>query len=134
MQSQLDSPGDCRTANPRSTDEAQDSFGHLRIGRARSRCSARGTKNSTTHWSSAFIRQVSLSYKYESKQKLSIESDLAAIRTFAKILDTAHDMKVSVIPIYDTGPDATELMAENAAMLGCERVLIGSSRQGALYT
>ena len=37
------------------------------------------------------------------------------------------------MPIYDTGPDAAELMAENAAMYGCEQVLIGTSRQGALY-
>ena len=42
-------------------------------------------------------------------------------------------MKVSVIPLYDTGNDAAEMMAENAAMLGCEKVLIGTSRQGALY-
>jgi hypothetical protein len=55
------------------------------------------------------------------------------LRVFARILDLAHRMAVSVIPVYDTGPDAAELMAENAAMLGCERVLIGSSRQGALY-
>ena len=38
-----------------------------------------------------------------------------------------------VLPVYDTGPDAAELMAENAAVYGCERILIGTSRQGALY-
>jgi amino acid transporter len=80
-----------------------------------------------------FIRQVNLSYKYESEEKLTIESDLAALRAFSRFLDMGHEMGVSVLPIYDTGPDAAELMAENAAIYGCERVLIGTSRQGALY-
>lgn len=79
-----------------------------------------------------FIRQVNLSYKYDEK-KLTIDTDLAALKTFSKILDNAHEQGVSVLPIYDTGPDAAELMAENAAIYGCERVLIGSSRQGILY-
>jgi hypothetical protein len=64
---------------------------------------------------------------------MTIDTDLAALRLFAKILDMAHALGVSVIPHYDTGPDAAELMAETAAMMGCERVLIGTSRQGALY-
>lgn len=80
-----------------------------------------------------FVRQVSLSYKYEAKQALNLDTDLGALKVFSKILDAAHEMKVSVIPLYDTGADAAEMMAENAAMLGCEKVLIGSSRQGALY-
>jgi hypothetical protein len=37
------------------------------------------------------------------------------------------------MPVYDTGPDAAVLLAENAATYGCDRVLIGTSRQGALY-
>jgi amino acid transporter len=80
-----------------------------------------------------FIRQVNLSYKYESESKLTIESDLAALKAFSRFLDLGHEMGVSIIPIYDTGPDAAVLMAENAAIYGCERVLIGTSRQGALY-
>lgn len=80
-----------------------------------------------------FIRQVSLSYKYESRERLTIDTDQAALKVFSRILDLAHQMKVSVIPLYDTGPDAAELIAENAAMLGCEKVLLGTSRQGALY-
>ena len=40
---------------------------------------------------------------------------------------------MNILPVYDTGPDASVLMAENAAIYGCERVLIGTSRQGALY-
>jgi amino acid transporter len=80
-----------------------------------------------------FIRQVNLSLKYESEQQLTIETDLAALRAFSKFLDLGHNMGVSVMPVYDTGPDAAELLAENAAIYGCERVLIGTSRQGALY-
>jgi hypothetical protein len=80
-----------------------------------------------------FIRQVSLSYKFESQRKLTIETDLAALRTFARFLDLGHQAGVSVLPVYDTGTDAAELLAENAAIYGCQRVLIGTSRQGALY-
>jgi hypothetical protein len=42
-------------------------------------------------------------------------------------------MEVPVIPAYDTGPDAAILLAETAAAYNCDRVLIGTSRQGALY-
>jgi hypothetical protein len=78
-----------------------------------------------------FIRQVSLSYKWD--QQLTIDSDMAAQRTFAKYLELGHEYGVPVLPIYDMGHDAAELMAENAAIYGCSRVLIGSSRHGALY-
>jgi hypothetical protein len=44
-----------------------------------------------------------------------------------------HDAGVPVVCIYDSGPDAAELMAENAAVYGCDAVIIGTSRQGALY-
>jgi amino acid transporter len=80
-----------------------------------------------------FIRQVNLSYKYDSQKGLTIDTDPAALRTFAKYLDMGHDMGVPVLPIYDSGPDAAELMAENAAIYGCEKVLIGTSRRGGLY-
>jgi amino acid transporter len=82
-----------------------------------------------------FIRQVSLSYKLEASagQKLTIDTDPAALRTFTRFLELGHDAGVPVMPVYDIGPDAAELMAENAAMTGCERVLIGTSRQGMLY-
>jgi hypothetical protein len=80
-----------------------------------------------------FIRQVALSFKYEGDRPLSIDTDLAAQRTFAKFLDVGHEEGVPVIPVYDTGPDAAVALAENAAIYGCERVFIGTSRQGALY-
>ena len=80
-----------------------------------------------------FVRQVSLSYKHGGDRPLTIDTDLAAQRTFARFLDLGHDAGVPVLPVYDTGPDAALLMAENAAIYGCERVLIGTSRQGAIY-
>ena len=80
-----------------------------------------------------FIRSVSLSYKYDSDQKLGIDTDLAAQRTFARFLDLGHEMDVPVIPVYDRGPDAAVQMAENAAIYGVGRVLIGTSRKGAFY-
>ncbi|MCC6424560.1 MAG: amino acid permease [Phycisphaerales bacterium] len=78
-----------------------------------------------------FIRQVALSYKYE--KRMNIDNDLAALKTFAKFLELGHEMGVPILPVYDTGPDAAVLMAENAAIYGCQKVLIGTSRQGALY-
>ena len=78
-----------------------------------------------------FIRQVSLSFEYD--RPLSIDSDLAAQKTFARFLELGHSAGVPVLPVYDTGPDAALLMAENAAIYGCEKVFIGTSRQGALY-
>jgi amino acid transporter len=78
-----------------------------------------------------FIRSIHLSYKWN--QQLTMESDVAAIRTFARFLDLGHELGVPVLPIYDSGSDAAELMAEAAAITGCERVLIGSSRRGTVY-
>ena len=62
--------------------------------------------------------------------RFTIETDLAAQRTFAKFLDLGHRYGVPVIPIYDSGHDAAILMAENAAIQGCHEVLIGTSRHG----
>jgi hypothetical protein len=62
-----------------------------------------------------------------------MDTDLAALRTFARFLDLGHEYRVPVLPIYDTGDDPAILIAEAAAMTGCDRVLIGSSRQGVLY-
>jgi K+-sensing histidine kinase KdpD len=79
-----------------------------------------------------FIRQVNLSYKYD-EARLTIDTDPAALKTFSRFLELGHETGVHVMPVYDTGPDAAELMAETAATYGCERILIGTSRQGALY-
>jgi len=78
-----------------------------------------------------FIRQVHLDYRWD--RRLSMDTDLAALRTFSRFLELGHEMGVPVLPIYDSGAAAAELIAEAAAMTGCDRVLIGSSRQGAIY-
>jgi nucleotide-binding universal stress UspA family protein len=78
-----------------------------------------------------FIRAVRISNHWE--RALNMETDRGAIRTFAKFMDVGREMGVPVLPIYDSGEDAAELLAEAAAVNGCERVLIGSSRQGAIY-
>jgi amino acid transporter len=80
-----------------------------------------------------FIREVALSYKYDGEGRPGIDSDLAAQKTFARFLDLGHEAGVPVMPVYDTGPDAAVVMAETAALYGCERVLMGTSRKGAIY-
>jgi amino acid transporter len=80
-----------------------------------------------------FIREVQLSYKYDGETQLTLDNDQAAQRTFSRFLELGHEAGVPVLPIYDTGPDAAVLMAENAAIHGCARVLIGTTRKGALY-
>jgi amino acid transporter len=79
-----------------------------------------------------FIRQVSLSYKYEG-ERMTIDTDLAAQKTFGRFLELGHEFNVPIIPVYDHGADAALLMAEAAAMNGCDRVLIGTSRRGMFY-
>ena len=79
-----------------------------------------------------FIRQVALSYKYEG-DIMSIDTDLAAQKTFQRFLEMGHEFQVPIIPVYDHGPDAAVLLAEAAAMNGCDRVLIGTSRRGVIY-
>jgi amino acid transporter len=78
-----------------------------------------------------FIREVSLSYKFD--RRLTIDSDLAALRTFSRFLALAHQEGVTVLPTYDMGNNAVELIAESAAIYGCDEILIGSSRRGAFY-
>ena len=79
-----------------------------------------------------FIRHVNLSYKYDGRQ-FTIDSDPVALRAFSRFLELGHKMGVPIVPIYDSGPDAAELLAENAAVWGCDKVVIGTSRRGALY-
>lgn len=78
-----------------------------------------------------FIRRVALSYKFNRGR--NGETDLAAVRTFGKFLDLGHRFGVPVLPVYDMGEDAAELMAETAAIYGCDKILIGTSRHGAVY-
>ncbi|HET6248138.1 MAG TPA: amino acid permease [Tepidisphaeraceae bacterium] len=78
-----------------------------------------------------FIRSVRLAYSWD--RILSMDTDLAALKVFAKFLDLGHQMGVAILPVYDSGGDAVELIAEAAAMNGCDRILLGTSRQGAFF-
>jgi nucleotide-binding universal stress UspA family protein len=81
----------------------------------------------------AFIREVALNYRVEAERQLTLDTDPAAQTLFANFLAEGHKYGVPIIPVYDTGPNGAELVAEQAAMNGVARVLIGSSRRGALH-
>ncbi|HEV8378355.1 MAG TPA: amino acid permease [Tepidisphaeraceae bacterium] len=78
-----------------------------------------------------FIRDVALAVGAEAR--LTLESDPAAQALFAEWLEHGHRYGVPIIPIYDTGNNPTELLAESAAISGAEKVLIGTSRRGSLH-
>lgn len=80
-----------------------------------------------------FIRDVALSYKVKAEESFTLDSDPAAQLLFREFLARGHQMGVPIIPAYDTGNDAAELIAELAAMNAVEKVLLGTSRRGALY-
>jgi amino acid transporter len=80
-----------------------------------------------------FVRQLALSYRYNDGRRLTIDTDLGALKTFSRFLELGHEQGVMVLPVYESGPEATVLLAETAALYGVEKVLIGTSRQGALY-
>lgn len=80
-----------------------------------------------------FIRDVALSYKIEAEKTFSLDTDPAAQLLFRDFLSRGHNMGVPIIPAYDTGRNAPELIAELAAVNAVEKVLIGTSRRGTLY-
>jgi nucleotide-binding universal stress UspA family protein len=79
----------------------------------------------------AFIRDVALAVGAEAR--LTLDTDPAAQALFAEWLQHGHRHGVPIIPIYDTGNNPTELLAEAAAISGAEKVLIGTSRRGSLH-
>jgi nucleotide-binding universal stress UspA family protein len=81
-----------------------------------------------------FIRDVSLNYRVKAESRFTLDTDPAAQALFTDFLEHGHRHGVPVIPMYDTGPNAPELIAEAAAINGVGKVLIGSSRRGALHT
>ncbi len=81
-----------------------------------------------------FVREVALAYNVEAQTKLTLDNDPAAQALFTDFLDLGHQYGVPIIPMYDTGPQSAELIAETAAINGVEKLLIGSSRRGALHT
>jgi hypothetical protein len=81
-----------------------------------------------------FIRDVSLNYRVKAETQFTLDTDPAALTLFRNFLEHGHRHGVPVIPMYDTGPNAPELIAEAAAINGVGKVLIGSSRRGAIHT
>ncbi|HEX8521080.1 MAG TPA: universal stress protein [Tepidisphaeraceae bacterium] len=81
-----------------------------------------------------FVRQVALSYKVEAGERtFTLDTDPAAQVLFTDFLAHGHRYGVPIIPIYDTGPDASVLIAEQAAVNAADKVVIGSSRRGAIH-
>jgi amino acid transporter/nucleotide-binding universal stress UspA family protein len=80
-----------------------------------------------------FIREVALNFKVEAESRFTLDNDPAAQAMFADFLSRGHGFGVPIIPMYDTGTNAAEQLAELAAMNGVDRILIGSSRRGALH-
>jgi nucleotide-binding universal stress UspA family protein len=80
-----------------------------------------------------FVRNVALSYKVEAEARLTLDTDPAAQTLFRDFLEHGQRWGVPIIPMYDTGPNSAELIAEHAAMNGVTKVLIGTSRRGALH-
>lgn len=80
-----------------------------------------------------FVRDVALSYKIRAEETFTLDTDPAAQSLFREFLARGHQAGVPIIPAYDTGVEAPELIAELAAMNAVEKVLIGTSRRGALY-
>jgi amino acid transporter len=80
-----------------------------------------------------FVRDVALSYKVKAGEAFTLDTDPAAQMLFRDFLAKGHQMGVPIIPAYDTGGEAPELIAELAAMNAVDKVLIGTSRRGAIY-
>ena len=80
-----------------------------------------------------FVRQVALNYNVGAGRRLSLDTDPAAQALFIDFLEIGHRFGVPVIPMYDTGPNAAEMIAELAALNAVSKVLIGSSRRGVLH-
>lgn len=81
----------------------------------------------------SFVREVALNYKVESESMMTLDTDPAAQIMFTDFLSKGHEYGVPIIPAYDSGTNSPELIAELAAINGVSRVLIGSSRRGALH-
>jgi amino acid transporter/nucleotide-binding universal stress UspA family protein len=80
-----------------------------------------------------FVRDVALNYRVKAEHRLTLDTDPAAAELFGEFLELGHKHGVPIIPVYDTGPNSAELIAENAAIHGAAKVLIGSSRRGTIH-
>ncbi|HQY87809.1 MAG TPA: APC family permease, partial [Tepidisphaeraceae bacterium] len=81
-----------------------------------------------------FVREVAVtSALSQIERRWTIDTDLAAVRTFTHFLRLANAHHVPIIMAYETGQDATTVLAETAVMFGCDRILLGSSRHGPMH-
>jgi amino acid transporter len=80
-----------------------------------------------------FVRDVRLSYKVEAERRFTIDTDPAAQILFREFVARGHRAGVPVIPAYDTGHDAAELIAEIAALFNASKVILGTSRRSPIH-
>jgi amino acid transporter len=80
-----------------------------------------------------FVREVALNYRVSAETRLTLDTDEAAEELFTDFLEVGHREGVPIIPMYDSGLNGPELIAEAAALNGVQKVLIGSSRRGAIH-
>jgi amino acid transporter len=80
-----------------------------------------------------FVRDVALDFRVNAETTFTLDTDPAAQALFTDFLAHGHRHDVPIIPVYDTGPNGPELLAEHAAVSGAQKVLIGSSRRGTLH-
>lgn len=81
----------------------------------------------------AFVRELALNYKIEGAARMTLDTDPAAQALYVDFLEAGHRHDVPIIPAYDTGPNAPEMIAELCALNGCSKLIIGTSRRGALH-
>jgi nucleotide-binding universal stress UspA family protein len=81
----------------------------------------------------AFVREVALNYKMEAAVRTTLDTDPAAQALYVDYLEAGHKYGVPIIPAYDSGMNAAETIAELAALNGASKLIIGTSRRGALH-
>jgi len=69
----------------------------------------------------------------ESAARTTLDTDPAAQALYVDYLEAGHKHGVPIIPAYDTGLNAAETIAELAALNGASKLIIGTSRRGALH-
>ncbi len=83
----------------------------------------------------SFVRELAVDFGagLDLDRPMTIDTDPAAQTMFVDFLEIGRRHGVPIIPSYDIGRDAAELIAEAAAVNGVQEVLIGSSRRGKLH-
>jgi len=81
-----------------------------------------------------FLRDVALSYKYGGSGWFTIDTDMAARKTFAKYLELGFEMKVPVIPTYHAGHHTAEMLAKLVESTHSKIILLDPISKGRLRT